>query len=240
MSTATGGHTGRAIYTGLTATGSSQATALQLAGRGDSVQEVTTVAASTGVLLPPIVLPMRIEVVNQGVSSLSVYPRSGGTIDNGSVNAAVQVAAGKSATYEASSLTNWYSVSSTAGGAGTVSSVTAGAGLAGGTITTTGTVSLAAIADQTVLANTSGGSAAPVSTTLTALIDEAIGNTQGDVLYRGASAWSALAPGSSGQVLASQGAVGEPALDIGGRRHRYLRRIRWRRDGLVLKPKHAR
>ena len=43
MSTATGLHTGRAIYTGLTAAGTNQATALQLAGRSDSLQELTTV-----------------------------------------------------------------------------------------------------------------------------------------------------------------------------------------------------
>ncbi len=66
MSTATSGHTGRAIYTGLTAAGSNQATALQLAGRGDSLQEVTTTPSSTGVQLPPIILPMRVEIANQG------------------------------------------------------------------------------------------------------------------------------------------------------------------------------
>jgi hypothetical protein len=116
MSTATGGHTGRALYTGLTALGSNQATALALAGRGDSIQEITTVASSTGVLLPPIVLPMRVEIVNQGASTLSIYPQLGGTIDNGSTNAAVTLASGKAAIYEASSLTNWYTVSSTSGG----------------------------------------------------------------------------------------------------------------------------
>ena len=46
--------------------------------------------------------------------------------------------------------------------------------------------------------------------TLTALIDAAIGKTQGDVLYRGASTWSVLAPGSSGQFLQTQGASANP------------------------------
>ncbi len=50
----------------------------------------------------------------------------------------------------------------------TVSNVATGAGLAGGPITTTGTISLATIADKSVLANTSGGTAAPSATTLTA------------------------------------------------------------------------
>lgn len=56
------------------------------------------------------------------------------------------------------------------GGGGTVTSITAGAGLSGGTITTTGTIALAAIADQTVLANTSGGSAVPTATAFSGLV----------------------------------------------------------------------
>jgi hypothetical protein len=95
-------------------------------------------------------------------------------------------------------------------GAGTVTSIATGTGLTGGTITTSGTISLASIANHTVLANTSGGSAAPVSTTVTALIDDAISSTQGVILYRGASSWSTLAPGTSGQVLATQGASANP------------------------------
>lgn len=57
-----------------------------------------------------------------------------------------------------------------AGGGGTVTSIIAGAGLSGGTITTTGTVALAAIADQTVLANVSGGSAVPTATAFSGLV----------------------------------------------------------------------
>ncbi len=95
--------------------------------------------------------------------------------------------------------------------AGTVTSIIAGAGLSGGTITATGTVALAAIADKAVLANTSGGSAVPVATTLSALIDSAIGGTRGQVLYRGASLWSVLSPGTSGQFLQTAGAGADPA-----------------------------
>ena len=39
---------------------------------------------------------------------------------------------------------------------------------------------------------------------------DVIGATEGDVLYRGASAWLALAPGTSGQVLQTQGAGATP------------------------------
>lgn len=96
------------------------------------------------------------------------------------------------------------------GNAGTVTSVATGTGLTGGTITTSGTISLAAIANNNLLANTSGGSAAPVATTLTGLIDSAIGNVQGDILYRNATGWVILAPGTSGQFLQTQGAAANP------------------------------
>jgi len=52
---------------------------------------------------------------------------------------------------------------SEAGGSGTVTSVGSGTGLTGGPITTSGTLSLASIADLRVLGNVSGGSAAPVA-----------------------------------------------------------------------------
>jgi hypothetical protein len=50
---------------------------------------------------------------------------------------------------------------SEAGGSGTVTSVDSGTGLTGGPITTSGTLSLASIADLRVLGNVSGSSAAP-------------------------------------------------------------------------------
>lgn len=46
--------------------------------------------------------------------------------------------------------------------------------------------------------------------TLTSLIDSAFGSAQGSVLYRGAGSWAALGPGTSGQVLTSQGAGADP------------------------------
>jgi hypothetical protein len=45
---------------------------------------------------------------------------------------------------------------------------------------------------------------------LSALLDSFFGNTQGDILYRGTSAWTALAPGSNGQYLQTQGASANP------------------------------
>lgn len=54
-------------------------------------------------------------------------------------------------------------LSEVSGGTGTVTSVDSGTGLTGGPITTSGTLSLASIADLRVLGNVSGGSAAPVA-----------------------------------------------------------------------------
>lgn len=56
-----------------------------------------------------------------------------------------------------------------ASGSGTVTSVGSGTGLTGGPIVGAGSLSLAPIADVSVLANTSGGSAAPVATAISAL-----------------------------------------------------------------------
>lgn len=106
--------------------------------------------------------------------------------------------------------TGWLQAS-TGAGSGTVTSVGTGTGLTGGPITTSGTISFDVIANLDVLANISGGSAAPAPNTLTAVIDAAIGNTQGDILYRSGSAWSVLAPGTAGYFLQSAGAGANPA-----------------------------
>ena len=68
-----------------------------------------------------------------------------------------------------------------------------------------------AIGSGHLLGNAAEISAVAIDTTLTALIDRALGSTQGNVLYRGATAWTVLAPGTSGQVLKTQGAAANPA-----------------------------
>lgn len=90
----------------------------------------------------------------------------------------------------------------TVAGTGTVTNVATGSGLTGGPITTTGTVSLASIATGNVLANVSGGSAAPSANTPSSVLD-VIGSSTGSILYRaaGGTGWQALAAGTNGQVL---------------------------------------
>lgn len=65
----------------------------------------------------------------------------------------------------------------------------------------------AAGTNGTVLIGNTG--AAPSFGTVSAVLD-AIGNTQGNILYRSASGWNALAVGTSGQVLSTQGAGADP------------------------------
>lgn len=71
-------------------------------------------------------------------------------------------------------------------------------------------------AANTIVANATGGVAAPTAATPSAVIDSAIGSTQGSILYRGASAWTALGPGTSGQVLQTQGAAANPQWAAAG------------------------
>jgi hypothetical protein len=103
----------------------------------------------------------------------------------------------------------------TPAGAGTVTQVNSGTGLTGGPITATGTLSLATISDNQLLANIAGATAAPSGTTVTLLLDHALGATQGMILYRGASAWAALATGAAGAVLTAHGAGTDPTWVAG-------------------------
>lgn len=54
------------------------------------------------------------------------------------------------------------------------------------------------------------GSNQPAAVTLSAAIDTAIDNTQGDILYRGASGWTFLAPGTNGFFLETLGTSANP------------------------------
>lgn len=75
--------------TGLTATGSTQATALQL---GADVNKFTTVAASTGCILPAMNGGDNIVVVNSGANALSLYPPVGASINALGANTAYSIA----------------------------------------------------------------------------------------------------------------------------------------------------
>ena len=53
--------------------------------------------------------------------------------------------------------------------------------------------------------------AAQMTTNLSAAVDSAFGSTQGSILYRGASSWAALTPGTAGDVLSTNGAGANPS-----------------------------
>lgn len=90
---------------------------------------------------------------------------------------------------------------------GTITSIATNNGLTGGTITTSGTIGLASIGTSFMLANPTIGSAVPVGTTLSSFIDYSFsGSAQGTTLYRGATGWTSLAPGTNGQPLLTGGA----------------------------------
>lgn len=55
------------------------------------------------------------------------------------------------------------------------------------------------------------GSNQPAAVTLSAAIDASFGSAQGDILYRGATGWTVLAPGTSGFFLETLGASANPA-----------------------------
>jgi len=92
----------------------------------------------------------------------------------------------------------------------TTRSVSTGTGLTGGgNLSADRTISLANITSQTILANTTGGSAAPTGVTLTSILD-LLSSTQGAIIYRGSSTWAALGVGTNGQFLKTQGSAANP------------------------------
>jgi hypothetical protein len=106
--------------------------------------------------------------------------------------------------YGGASCTNQALTALSAAGAGTCSSITSA--YLSGSITA---AQMLALASGDIYQG--NGSNQPADVTLSAAIDAAIGSTQGDILYRGASAWSVLAPGTNGYVLTSGGAAANPS-----------------------------
>ena len=87
---------------------------------------------------------------------------------------------------------------------------TTGALTGGGALSADLTLSIASIASGDILGNSSGSSASPQGTTLSSIIDTAMGSTVGNILYRSTGGWTSLTPGTIGQVLQTQGAGAAP------------------------------
>lgn len=90
----------------LTAAGNNRATALQLAAQ---VNNVTTAAASTGVLLPVGVVGMRISIFNAGANSIQVYGTASEAIDGTAGSTGVPLASTKRADFFYVAANTWIS-----------------------------------------------------------------------------------------------------------------------------------
>lgn len=88
--------------TGLKATGTNQATALQLSSQWN---EVDTVAAGTGVLLSALQVGQSQTAFNGSANALLVYPPPGSQINALGANVAFSLAAGSRATFDFTSAT---------------------------------------------------------------------------------------------------------------------------------------
>ena len=95
----------KANASGLTAAGTTQGTALAITNQ---TNEFTTVAASSGGILPSPEQGEFIFVANAGANALNVYPASGHSINALAANTAFSLAAGKNAMFWAATATKWY------------------------------------------------------------------------------------------------------------------------------------
>jgi hypothetical protein len=75
---------------------------------------------------------------------------------------------------------------------------------------------LAEMAAHTLKVNITGSTANPTDESLAAVLNAELGNTQGQVAYHNGTAWVALAPGTSGHFLKTNGAGANPAWAAGG------------------------
>lgn len=84
--------------------------------------------------------------------------------------------------------------------------VATGAGLTGGgDLSSDRTISLANVADGRLLANISGGVAAPSAHTISDILDELLGSTRGLIAVRGLTEWGTLEIGAANTMLMSNG-----------------------------------
>jgi hypothetical protein len=104
---ATGRVAFKSLATGISAAGTTQGTATALT---KSFNEVTTVAASAGVILPSPEAGEIVVVANQGANALNVYPASGHSINSLSANTAQSLATDTRRIFFALSTSKWYSL----------------------------------------------------------------------------------------------------------------------------------
>lgn len=99
----------QSISTALTAAGTTQGNALLLVRQ---INDVTVVAAATGVRLPVAVAGVMIIVRNSGLNNLNVYPNTGAQIQSLGANVAMVLVPAAMLEYVAVSATQWYLMNS--------------------------------------------------------------------------------------------------------------------------------
>jgi hypothetical protein len=109
---ASGGFVAYGVTNGITAAGSTQGTATALTR---PINVVSTVSASTGVILPVVPAGTRIIVINTSGTALNVYPPSGAIVNSAATNAAYSQPAGARLEFISVSATQWYTMNATYG-----------------------------------------------------------------------------------------------------------------------------
>jgi hypothetical protein len=94
----------------ITAAGSTQGTATVLT---TAINNVTTVAASTGVILPAANPGLRVVIRNGGANALNVYPNTSNTINAAAINVAYSLAVGGTIEFICMTSTGWYTLNAT-------------------------------------------------------------------------------------------------------------------------------
>jgi hypothetical protein len=95
------------VGTGISAAGTTQATATAITKDNNIVSTVS--AGANGVVLPTAVAGMRIYIKNSSASALNVFPAVNAAINALSANVSISQAANASAFYISTSTTQWYS-----------------------------------------------------------------------------------------------------------------------------------
>ena len=107
VNVAASGYVSSSAANALTAAGTDRATALQLAAQ---VNNITTAAASTGVILPTVAIGTRITLANNGANTVQVYAAGSQAINGTAGATGITLAATKFAEYWYVATNVWISV----------------------------------------------------------------------------------------------------------------------------------
>lgn len=84
-------------------------------------------------------------------------------------------------------------------------------GIVDSIVTESSPSALSPVANNTIISNITGSTNIPVANSLSSILDSTLTTTQGSLIYRNASSWITLPPGTNGQLLSTSGASANPA-----------------------------